>query len=66
MLYLEHFTLPTPQKEDALLKARAQHNGGPYGYIDNPYPCGLFTAKKLQHTKTYFAFFEKHRSLFQR
>jgi len=48
MLYLEHFTLPTPHKEDALLKARAAYNGGPYGYIDNPYPCGLFTAKKLQ------------------
>jgi AAA15 family ATPase/GTPase len=42
-MYLKRFTLPI-EKEADLLCARAEHNGGPkYGYIDNPYPCGLFS-----------------------
>ena len=42
-MYLKRFTLPI-DREDDLLSARAEHNGGPrYGYIDNPYPCGLFS-----------------------
>lgn len=41
-MYLESFTLPL-EKENDLLLARALYNGGQHGYIDNPYPCGLFT-----------------------
>lgn len=44
-MYLESFTLPSAWEEKALLEYRAAHNGGPYGYIDNPWPCGLFTRK---------------------
>lgn len=46
-MYLETFKLPI-NKEDDLLRKRAEHNGGPkFGYIDNPYPCGLFAEKEL-------------------
>lgn len=42
-MYLESFVLPI-DKENDLLRKRAEHNGGPkYGYIDNSYPCGLFS-----------------------
>lgn len=47
MTYLERFELPI-DKEEELLITRAAQNGGRYGYIDNPYPCGLFKEKKLQ------------------
>lgn len=46
LMYLENFTLPIDLEED-LLKKRAAHNGGAHGYIDNPYPCGLFSKKGL-------------------
>lgn len=46
MLYLESFTLPIGQ-EDRLLERLAARNGGPLGYIDNPYPCRLFADKEL-------------------
>lgn len=45
-MFLERFTLPI-DSEDRLLAYKAQENGGKYGYIDNPYPCGLFTGKEL-------------------
>ncbi len=47
MLYLESFTLPVDLEED-LLRRKAAQNGGPLGYIDNPYPCRLFASKDLQ------------------
>ncbi|MBQ8149926.1 MAG: AAA family ATPase [Clostridia bacterium] len=47
MLYLESFTLPVDLEED-LLRRKAAQNGGPLGYIDNPYPCGLFARKDLR------------------
>lgn len=46
MLYLESFTLPIGQ-EDLLLERLAAQNGGPLGYIDNPWPCRLFADKEL-------------------
>lgn len=46
MTYLERFILPIA-KEEKLLSKRATENGGPYGYVDNPYPCGLFGEKEL-------------------
>ena len=49
-MYLEKFTLPI-KKEELLLKTRAAHNGGFGGYIDNPYPCGLFAEKQLKEIR---------------
>ena len=46
-MYLEKFSLPIDQEED-LLRARAFHNGGKSGYVDNIYPCGIFTDKGLE------------------
>ena len=46
MIYLSSFTLPI-QKEEDLLTQKAAENGGPLGYIDNPYPCRLFADKDL-------------------
>lgn len=45
-MYVETFTLPI-DKEMALLRKRAEHNGGKADYIDNPYPCGLFSRKEF-------------------
>ena len=46
-MYLTSFTLPTGI-EDILIKQQMEKNGGlEYGYIDNPYPCGLFGPKDL-------------------
>ncbi len=47
MIYLESFTLPIRQEEKLLERKMAQ-NGGPLGYIDNPYPCFLFAGKGLE------------------
>ena len=46
MIYLESFSLPI-DKEEELLERKAAENGGPLGYIDNPYPCRLFAEKDL-------------------
>ena len=43
-MYLETFTLPIDLEVD-LLEARAAYNGGRYGYIDNRWPCGLFSSR---------------------
>ena len=43
-MYLETFRIPI-EKEASLISARMSHNGGIYGYIDNDYPCGLFSSK---------------------
>ncbi len=43
-MYLESFTLPL-DLEDGMLMERGQYNGGRFAYVDNPYPCGLFTEK---------------------
>lgn len=46
-MYLETFRLPI-NIEDRLLENRAELNGGRrFGYVDNPYPCGLFSEKEL-------------------
>ncbi len=45
-MYLETFILPI-DKEESMLHERAVLNGGKYGYIDNPYPCGFFSSKEL-------------------
>ena len=46
--YIEKFILPTEDDEIKLVRKRMVHNGGStLGWIDNTYPCGIFTAKKL-------------------
>lgn len=45
-MYLEKFVLPVNKEED-MIRSRMAHNGGKYGYIDNIYPCGLFSKKLL-------------------
>lgn len=48
-MYLETFRLPGMEAEEMLLAKRMEHNGGrALGYIDNPYPCGLFPAMDLR------------------
>ena len=45
-MYLEKFLLPI-DRENRIIKTKMAENGGPYGYIDNPYPCGIFKSKEL-------------------
>ena len=45
-MYLTSFTLPISM-EEILYKQQAAKNGGKYGYVDNPYPCGLFGEREL-------------------
>ena len=45
--FVEKFTLPSKQIEEAMIKNRMAYNGGKFGYIDNIYPCNLFTQKEL-------------------
>lgn len=47
MVYLEKFLLPNKEKEQAIILNRMEQNGGSFGYIDNAYPCGLFSEKEL-------------------
>lgn len=46
-MYLDRFVLPI-DKEQKMIAERMVHNGGKHGYIDNIYPCGLFSAKGLR------------------
>lgn len=47
MVYVGSFHLPLVREEE-LISERMILNGGPkHGYIDDPYPCGLFTERKL-------------------
>lgn len=45
-MYLDKFILPI-NEETKLIEARMFQNGGPHGYIDNAYPCGIFSKKGL-------------------
>lgn len=45
-MFLKSFKLPIDIEEE-LLDKKAEYNGGPYPYIDNPYPCRLFSGKNL-------------------
>lgn len=47
MKFIEKFTLPTKECEERLIKRRMAENGGEFGYIDNIYPCGIFSSKQL-------------------
>ena len=45
-VYLESFSLPIDREENMIVASKFE-NGGPLGYIDNIYPCGLFGDKQL-------------------
>ncbi|MHB1154379.1 MAG: AAA family ATPase [Eubacteriales bacterium] len=45
-MFLDKFILPVDE-EAALIEQQAAHNGGNFGYIDNIYPCGIFSKKRL-------------------
>ena len=45
--YVDRFLLPNKDTEEKLIKERMAYNGGDFGYIDNIYPCGIFTEKEL-------------------
>ena len=48
-IYLEKFILPTPDKEEAVIRRRMAENDPKYGgYIDNLYPARIFPAKGLR------------------
>lgn len=47
MVYLEKFVLPGEEEEDRIAARRMEENGGAFGYLDNPYPCGLFPFREL-------------------
>lgn len=46
-MYLENFILPVAETEENMLEEQGVKNGGPFGYVDNTYPCGLFSRKEL-------------------
>jgi predicted ATPase len=45
-MYLDKFILPIDE-ETALIEQRMTYNGGKYGYIDNTYPCDIFSKNRL-------------------
>lgn len=47
MVYLDKFLLPNAEQEEKIIQRRMAENGGAFGYIDNTYPCGLFSKKQL-------------------
>lgn len=46
-MYLNWFSLPIGM-EDSLIEQRMIYNGGQFGYIDNIYPCRIFSEKDLE------------------
>lgn len=47
MVYLDKFLIPNTEQEEKIIQRRMAENGGAFGYIDNTYPCGLFSKKQL-------------------
>jgi len=51
LLYLrmciEKFILPDDEQEYKIARERMEENGGGFGYLENGYPCGIFTKKEL-------------------
>lgn len=46
-VFLERFVLPI-EKEEKMIKDRMVQNGGKFGYIDNIYPCNMFSKIMLK------------------
>lgn len=47
MRYLESFFLPIRETEEDIMAIQGAKNGGTLAYLDNTYPCGLFSKKDL-------------------
>ena len=48
-MYLESFYIPSdPEQEERMIERRMRENGGCFGYIDNAYPCGIFSENGLR------------------
>ena len=47
MVFLDKFMIPNAEQEEIIIRRRMAENGGVFGYIDNIYPCGLFSKKEL-------------------
>lgn len=45
-VFVEKYILPI-DREEYIVSEKMQENGGDFGYIDNPYPCGIFAQKEL-------------------
>ncbi|MFE9275917.1 AAA family ATPase [Paenibacillus glucanolyticus] len=45
-MYLDKFILPIDE-ESSLIQQRMVENGGEFGYIDNTYPCGIFSKSQF-------------------
>ncbi|OMF67034.1 AAA family ATPase [Paenibacillus glucanolyticus] len=45
-MYLDKFILPIDE-ESSLIQQRMVENGGKFGYIDNTYPCGIFSKSQF-------------------
>lgn len=52
-MFLDSFTLPDRYTEEQLWARKAAENGGRLGYVNNEYPCGIFSALGL--SEVYFA-----------
>ena len=48
LMYLERFTLPDTEQEEALIMERICETRDCAGFVDNPYPCRLFPARGLR------------------
>lgn len=46
-VYLDQFSLPV-HKEEGIIQRVMFQNAGTLGYIDHPYPCGIFPQKELE------------------
>lgn len=49
-MYLDRFSLPI-DRESSFIEDRMVYNGGKYGYIDNTYPCGIFSKIQLSELR---------------
>ncbi|WP_036605071.1 AAA family ATPase [Paenibacillus assamensis] len=45
-MYLNKFILPIDE-ESSLIEQKMVHNGSSFGYIDNAYPCGIFSKNQF-------------------
>lgn len=48
MVFLEKLILPDSEQEYRLAQRRRAENGGPFGYLENGYPCMLFPERGLR------------------
>lgn len=47
-MYLERFILPIDKERSMIAEKMTQNGGEKFGYVDNTYPCNLFSEKQLR------------------